>query len=435
MQLSRNQIIIVSVIGGVILIFALVFLGILPGLQNQKANPANIKATLNFWGVGDPSSAYTTAIQSFNATYKNVTINYKSFPDAQTYKSAVLNALAAGEGPDIFMVPSTDIQANLNKIAPVPATQFTLLNLQQLFPPVVAQDLVAQNQVYGLPLSIDTLGLIYNRSLFDAAGVPLPSTWKSWNDFIKYVPDLVQKDASGNLAQAAAAIGGTNGNIDHASDLLALLFLQNGVALDSRTGNFNINSQAAQNALTFYAQFASPSSADYTWNAAMPDSLSAFAQGKVAMIFDYESALPAIKAQNQFIDAETAMTPQPQGGTPVAYPNYWAYVVSKQSRNAALAWAFLLNMTTNAQNATAYVTATGKPPALNSVIYNYESDPVLSPFARQALIAKSWYQANPASEAQILSDAIQSVVAGSSTVQTALSQAQNQIYQLTQPSY
>ncbi len=435
MQFSRNQIVIVSVAGGVILIFALVFLGILPGLQNQQANPQNIKATINVWGVGDPSAAYSAAIQSFNATYKKVTINYKSFPDAQTYDAAVLNALAAGQGPDIFMIPNTDLTSEINKITPVPTAMYTALALKNAFPPVVEQDFVSQNQIYALPLSIDTLALIYNRKLFDQAGVPLPATWKNWNDFVKYVPALVQKDAAGNITQAAAAIGGTNGNIDHASDILALIMLQNGVDPSGQSGT-GLNSQAAQNALAFYAQFAASSSADYTWNASLPDSLTAFAQGQAAMIFDYESAIPQIQAQNQFLDLETAMVPQPQGAAnPVAYPSYWGYAVSKQSPNAALAWAFILNMTTNAQNATAYVTATGKPPALNTVIYNYLNDPVLSPYARQALIATSWHQVDPAAEANILSQVIQSVISGQASVQNALTQAQGQIYQLTQSSY
>ncbi|MCL4498990.1 MAG: extracellular solute-binding protein [Chloroflexi bacterium] len=416
------------------MIFALVFLGILPGLQNKQANPANVKATLNFWGIGDSPSVYDPLIQSFNKTYKNVTINYRGFNGVRSYESAVLNALAAGQGPDIFMIPNTGLAAEIDKITPVPATLFTPLNLQQTFPPVVAQDMVAQNQIYGLPLSIDTLALIYNRSLFDAAGVPLPSTWQSWNDFVKYVPQLVKKDADGNITQAAAAIGGAS-NINDASDILTLLFMQNGVPLDARGGNLGLNTQAGQSALNFYAQFASPNSADYTWNASLPDSLTAFAQGKTAMVFDYASALPQIQSQNQLLKAETALMPQPQGGTPVAYPRYWAYTVSKQSPNAALAWQFILNMTTNAQNAAGYVSATGKPPALNAVIYNYESDPVLSPFARQALIARSWYQADPAGIAQALATAIQSVVAGSSTASAALNQTEYQIYGLPLNEY
>ncbi len=422
----------IAVGGGVVLIFALVFIGILPGLQNQQTNPQNIKATLNFWGVGDPSSAYGAAIQSFNQTYKNVTVNYRSFPDAKTYEAAVLNALAANEGPDIFMVPNTDLQPNLNKITPVPQTQFALLNLQQLFPPVVVQDFVSQGQVYGLPLSIDTLALIYNRSLFDQAGVPLPSTWQSWDDFTANVPKLTQKDAAGNIIQAAAAIGGPNDSVPRASDLLALLLIQNGVALDSRAGNFNLNSQAAQNALQFYVQFGSPNSSVYTWSSTLPDPVDALAQGKTAMIFDYESAIPQIKSQKPFLDIETVPVPQVKNGVVAAYPNYWAYVVSKQSTHAALAWTLILDMTTNQTNAAAYVTATGKPPALNQVIYNEESDPTLSAFARQALIAKSWYEADPAADAQILSQTIQSVLTGQTTVQAALTQAQNQIYQLAQ---
>lgn len=50
-KLTRNQLIIVSIVGVVILFLILVFLGVIPGMR--PATKKNVQAALEFWGVYD----------------------------------------------------------------------------------------------------------------------------------------------------------------------------------------------------------------------------------------------------------------------------------------------------------------------------------------------------------------------------------------------
>lgn len=432
MNLSKTQLVIVAAAGAIILILALVFLGILPGLQSPATNPTKVKANLNFWGVNDTAENYADALAAFKVVYPNVMINYRGFNNPDEYESAILDALASGQGPDIFMIRNTDLPKNLNKISPVSPTQFPLVQFKQSFPQVVARDFVYQDNVYGLPLSVDTLALIYNRDLFDRAAVPLPSSWKNWDDFLNVIPKFVKRDSNNQITRAAAAIGGSAENIGNADDILYLLMLQSGTQLsDSQSGSISFASDAGAQALDFYSQFSNPSSGAYTWNKSMPSSLDAFGQGKVAMIFDYASALPKIKSRNSFINAEVAPILQPKDAPGfVSYPDYWGYVVSRQSMYQNPAWGFILTMTVNDSVAKNYFQKTQKPPALNSLIYQYQNDPVFGTFVRQALTARSWLQIDRKIIDQAVSGMLESIASGElQPTKGALGQIQIQINQ------
>jgi len=430
MNLTKPQLIIVVAAGVIVLVFVLIFLGVIPGLQNTSTDPTKIKATLNFWGIGDESDAYGGIFSTFKLTYPNVAINYRGFTDEDSYNSALLNALAAGQGPDIFMVRNTDLFKDANKMSPVAPIQFSMTQLGQLFPQVVASDFSYQNNIFALPLSVDTLALVYNRNTFDQAAIPLPTSWKTWDDLISAVPKLVKRDAGGQIAQAAVALG-TAKNVGNASDILYLLMLQSGVTMtNNQNYQISFSSDKGIQALAFYSQFSSPNSQAYTWNNSMPNSLDAFGRGSVAMIFEYASNLSGIRSRNSFLNVEVAPVPQPQGaGFSIAYPSYWGYAVSRESQYQSLAWNFILAMTTNDAAASTYTQNTKKPPALNSLIYQYQNDPSLGVFARQALTARSWIELDRGFMDNAVSAMIDSVAGGQTSPRSALEQTQSQINQ------
>ena len=137
-----------------------------------------------------------------------------------------------------------------------------------------------------------------------------------------------------------------------------------------------------------------------------------------------------MKTKNPFLNVGVAPIPQNNPGETVNFANYWGYTVSKKSLEPDLAWDFVVLLTTNKENAKAYLQATQKPPALRFLIQEYSRDPDLGVFARQILTATSWPQIDNNAIETIFSDMIESVISGKQTAKAALSQAEAQITQL-----
>jgi len=435
MSLTRNQIIIIVLAGLIVLFFLLVFFGIIPGLKGPGTGSFGLpgggyETELIFWGVteaGD-TSAIQLIIEEYLKTNKNVRINYRQFDDVLSYEKTLLNSLATGQAPDIFMFHSSWLPKHYDKVMPGPETFLPLSQFRQLFPTVVEQNFVLNGKVYALPLYIDTLAFLYNKDIFDAKSIALMP--KTWQEFQNLISQLRQINILNQIVKPAAALGGSEKNINSASDLLNLLMLQFGSQMIDQYGKINFGNQGLQ-ALNFYLQFANPSSPYYTWNENLHYSLDSFSEGSTAIIFNYASQIPLIKAKNPYLSIGVTLTPQPAGvSQPIDYANYWGLSVSNQSRNSNLAWNFIFSATTNSQVSEIYLQAVKKPPALRSLIEKYKNDPELGVFAKQALTARSWPQPDSNVVKQTFSNMIESVLSGRLNSEQALRQAENEINEL-----
>ena len=419
-KFSKKQVIIIlgAVVLVIVVLFALYF-GLRPKAQNAQA------VKLNVWGVED-SQVFGTLV----STYPYGQVKYTQV-DPANYEAQLLSALAAGTGPDVFEIGNRDLAKWKAVLAPFPTSSatFGLLQLSQLFPDVVGQDFVSDGQIYGLPISIDTLAMVYNKDLFNSAGIALPP--KTWDEFDNDVTRLRAVNASGQITQAAAAIGGSEASVANAPDILSLLMLQNGTQMNDE----NSWSTVGANAFNFYLQFANAASPYYTWNDAMGNALDSFAAGKTAIVFAYQSDLATIKAKAPFLNFGIAPMPQPSGsqGAPVVavnYPKYQGFVAAKAGQQIA-AWNFILYVAALSGTGKSYGVSTGAPPALRTDIAADLADPNLSVFASQALTAKSWNEGDSVRAEAALNAAIANVLNGAEDPAKALREAQTTVSQLT----
>jgi ABC-type glycerol-3-phosphate transport system substrate-binding protein len=426
-KLSQRQLIILGAgIVLVIVVFVLIFL-------NTRPKPNTAAAVkLAVWGTEDAG-----AFAPIAALYPYATVTYTQV-DPTKYQSQLLAALAAGTGPDVFEIGDRELPKWISVLAPMPATyaqSFGALQLANAFPDVVAQDFVASSSLYGLPLSIDTLVMVYNKDLFNSAGIAFPP--KTWDQFDSDVVQLRSVNSSGQITTAGAAIGGSSASIPNAPDLLSLLMLQNGAQMTD-AGNTQAEFAGGNGeglaAFNFYLQFANAASPYYTWNDAQGNAFDDFVAGKAAIVFAYQSDLATIKTKAPFLNIGIAAMPQAMGATVnVNYPSYTGFVAAKAGQ-VATAWNFILYMTTSDGIDRAYVAATGKPPALRTEVAADENDPNLSIFATQALTAKSWYEVDTTRVNNILSTAISNVLNGAEDSTKALGQAEAAVSALMGPN-
>ncbi len=421
--------------------FVIVLIGVVVYFNLRHTNTAST-AKLVMWGTDDPK-AMMSMIDAYESVHQGATVTYKQI-DPSSYETQLLSALAAGTGPDIFEVNDHDLPQWENVLAPMPtanAEQFTVATLNSDYPTVVGQEFMDGGSIYALPLSLDTLAMIYNKDLVDSAGIAILP--KNWDDFDTDVTRLRAVNTEGQITQAGAAIGGSETSIPNATDLLYLLMLQNGAVLPSSsstpavfangTGNADGGSadsasagaNPGQAAFDFYLQFANAGSPYYTWNDSMGDAESNFIQGKTAIIFGYAALMNDLKQKAPFLNYGVAPMPQPSGATVfVNYPNYEGLAVARYGQVAA-AWDFVISTLTNPTDVGMYNTDTGTPPALRTSIQANVNDPVWSVFGAQALTARSWYEADATKMDDVMNGAIVSVLSGASDSTKALQTAQS----------
>ena len=432
-NLTRPQLIALGVIATVILIFAGIFTGILPGLRTQEAKPPQMNLTM--WGVYDESSAFETNLFAYSKINPNISITYKKMSEA-TYEQDLVNALAAGKGPDLFMVKNSWIPKHNDKVSPMPASKLSLNQLRTLFPNAVEKDFVWKDSIYALPLYMDSLALFYNQDIFDNLAIALPP--KDWLEFQNLIPKIKTADATGNIIRAAAAIGGSEKTVHNAADILSLLMLQAGAEMT--TPNFTQASfvssvkggEPGMQSLGFYISFSDPEGLYYTWNENMPYSTDAFAQGKTAMVFEYASQKNMLQEKNPFLKIKVAAMPQPntKPEEAVNYADYFGLAVSKYTQYPEWVWDLALYLTADEISAENYLTATKHPPALRTLIQKYSDDPEIGVFAKQALTAQTWLKPDPEKVRLIFSQLIDAVVSKKLEIYEALSQAERAVSDL-----
>lgn len=423
MSLSRNQTIIIVIAAVIILGTTALFVFFKKEDDGGGGYGGKDRIELNFWGI-ENSQNLRSLFDGYAKFRPEVQINYRQI-NSESYEDVLINDLAAGRGPDILMFHNTWLPKHGDKIAPANESQILFSTFRQLFPTVAEQDLTSQKIIYGLPLYIDTLAFIYNKDAFDAKAIALPPS--NWSEFQNLISRLRTKNQLEQITHAAAAIGGSEKSISGAANLLSLLMLQFGSAMVNQQYSQADFGEQGLEALNFYLQFANPSGPFYTWNDNLQYSLDAFSQGTADMIFNYAEALPKIKAKNPFLNIGVSPMLQSSPSQPINYANYWGLAVSNKSQNPAWAWDFILFTAAKPENSLEYLKASGRPPALRTLINQYLNDPDLGVFSQQTLTARSWRQPNSKAVKQIFSDMIESVLKGRLNSDKALKQAENEI--------
>jgi multiple sugar transport system substrate-binding protein len=420
--MSRRQILIFGGLVAVAVIAILILTGVIPGLRPTSERQG---VALEVWGVFDDIRAFEAAFAAYSQLRPNVELRYRQF-SPETYETDLLNALAAGRGPDIFMFHNTWLPKHGAKIVPAPADRLPLAEFQSLFPRVIEQDFAPDGRIYALPLYLDTLALLYNKDIFDNKGLALPP--KTWAETIQYSNKIKTLGKNGVISRAGMAIGGSAKSINRASDLLAASMLQSGVEMVNRDFSRATFAREGERALAFYTQFANPKNSNYTWNDSLHYSLDAFAEGSVGMIFNYAYNLKTIREKNPFLRVGVAEMPQPSSNSRVDYPNYQGLAVASAGPTPEYAWDFVLFMTTRPEGIRGYLDSTKHPPALRALIDPLTNSPdERGVFARQALTARSWPQIDNIVVDRAFSEMIESVNTGRADTRRAAELAENEL--------
>lgn len=393
-----------------VIIFGIVLLGG-GGIVVWQKIAAPKQVLLTYWGLWENDGAINSTILAYQAKNPAIKITYiKQAP--QQYRKRLQAAIERGDGPDLFRFHNTWVPMLRNELSVAPKTIITATEFNSTFYKVAANDLVAGQSIYGIPIAIDGLGLYYNEGLFAAAGVTPPTTWE---ELLNIVPKLTVKTDK-SIVTSAIALGVSN-NVEHYSDILATMFLQNGAKLTNPVG------KEAEETLIFFRKFANPGDPVYTWNETLDNSIYAFANGKVAMIFAPSWRAFDIKQMNPNLRFKIAPIPQLPGNT-VTWASYWVEGVSAKSKHQLEVWQFLKYLSSREVEIKLYSEEAksrlfGEPHSRVDLASTIADDVYAGAFVKQAQYARSFPLASKTSDEGLndglikyLEDAVNAVARG-----------------------
>lgn len=296
---------------------------------NREEELQNIELT--YWGLWDDASVISPIIDRYVKSNPNVSIKYEKV-SKDKYRERLLARSAASTGPDIFQFHNTWLTQITRVASAIPKDIIPDALYEETFYDIYQKDLKIEQNYYGVPLYIDGLVIIYNKDLLTQAGISEPPrVWVGGEeDMLSVASKLTVRDTSQTIVTSGVAIGEAE-NVPHYGEILSVLMLQNGAKISELT------SAEATESLQVFKRF----SEDGIWSVSMPNAVSAFTEGKLAMLLAPTWHIHQIKSQNPSLNVSVYKLPMGIDNKEISVSSYWVEGVSKFSKNQREAWKFL----------------------------------------------------------------------------------------------
>ncbi|WP_147455090.1 ABC transporter substrate-binding protein [Saccharothrix australiensis] len=338
------------------------------------------RVTLTWWDYLDHSPTADHAVEALVKRYQDahpgVEIRRTAVPRPE-FAARLDEAAAAGSFPDIAVVdlaalPRLAEQEALADLTP----RFASWDLRDRFLGPVRDSVRHRDRFYGVPLRTGTTALLYNRALFEAAGVTTPpGTWEELRGTAKALT------AEGRAGLCFAAPEGE----DLTANYLSFLWQAGGDVRD-------VGGDASVRALSFMDTLvnvdrSAPADALRWTNA---DAEREFAAGRCAMMINGPWAVPSMNQAG--LDWVSAALPSGQAGHAAALSGE-AWVLGRDGRHADRAWDVLRWLAEERANATEFGAALHALPNRTDTVDDpgWQWDPNVPAFAAQLSAARPAY--------------------------------------------
>lgn len=304
--------------------------------NTAAASPASgkIHLTVAGWSSSPAEDALVQqALNQFMQKNPDISITWQVIPG--DYPTKMRANVSTGNVPDVFYLQPGMAQeyikgGKLMNLSPymardnVPASDF-YSSLMQPFD-------CADGTVYGIAKDWNSLGLFYNKTLFQQAGLGDPSNW-TWSDLQSAAQKLTKGSTYGIALPPDASRWG------------AFLFANGGKMLSSDGQQAAFNSQQGIDATNFYTSFqlnktgVRPGDVGAGWDG------DAFGKQQVAMTFEGGWMIPFMSQSFpnvQYGIAPVPMAPDGKRGN-LLYTNAWA--AYSGTKNPDAAWKLIQFLT------------------------------------------------------------------------------------------
>jgi len=287
-----------------------------------------VEVRLSGWAANPQETALLESLlYRFSVENPDIVVKYE--PITGDFWATINTLVAAGEEPDIYYMDIFQFPAFAQNEVLLPLDDLmagTGTNREDFIPSLI-DAFTANGVTYGVPKDFNTLGLFYNKGLFEAAALEEPTDDWTWDDL---------KAAAEALSDPANNVYGMG--VPNDPGRFPIFVFQNGGSIMADDfSDTTLDSPEAVAAAEFYTGFradqtgATPTDVGEGWQGTV------FGKGQFAMVYEGGWLIPYLR--EQFPDTSYGVVTPPAG--PVGEGNLIftvAYVIAKNSKNPEAAW-------------------------------------------------------------------------------------------------
>lgn len=311
------------------------------GSKNAAAtDKSGEKTKITYWTLDRHDADYIKeVIERFNSTNKD-NIEVELVVKADDYAQALDLAFSAAQAPDVFRVKEGTIQTYYKKGYMAPIDGYLTEEQKKKFPAMPDLNQF-DGKMYSLPNYGSTMRLVYNKDLFDKAGIAKPPT-----TIAELVEDAKKLTAAGKASGAygfALPFKNPGSAWNRSARVIAELSGYGGFGYDFKTARFDVS--GFKEIAKAFKQMRDDGSTLPGMEALDIDPLRAqFAEGKIGMYLSYSSEPGVYKSQFPAkINWAAAPAPTIDGtikGASGFLGGQWL-AINKDSKKKDAAWKFI----------------------------------------------------------------------------------------------
>jgi multiple sugar transport system substrate-binding protein len=362
-------------------------------------------------------------LHNFEASHPNIKVNWSPIPG--DYPTKMRANVASGTVPDVFYLqPAMSSEyissSKLLNLSPYMARDG--VKASDYYSALINPFVCTSGQVYGLPKDWSSLGVFYNKQMFQAAGLSAPTASWTWDELKADAQKLTKNPGTPN------SVYGISLSAD-ASRWGAFLLANGGSVLNKDGTQATFNNSTGVSTLDFYASFlknntgALPTTVGAPWNG------DAFGKQRAAMTIEGGWLIPYMASTYPNVQYGIAPLPMSPNGkqADLTFTNAWS--ASSSTKHPEAAWELVKYMTGSTVQAS-QLNAGFALPALQSLAnagYFTSHPDVKVLFDAATYSYADYYGPQDAAIHSDLATAIQEVMLGKQDAQTALNNAATQV--------
>lgn len=392
--------------------------------------PLEVQGEIVVWYAGASESRvelYNWAKEKIETDYPGTKVVLEVIPMAEL-ASRQMTACQSGMGPDVMSQPiaATNGFMKLGLLEPVDELLGRAgRNLMEEFNPDFFELMREGDTLYGVPQSRTALALVYNKAMFEEAGLTEPP--KSWTEVQEYAKKLTKTDNNGNVIVYGMGLPGTSGS--HIwYRIIPEIWGAGGDICNPEMTKATLDSEATKKALEYYKSFYENGTAprsmvenDQTATSQM------FAAGAVAMTIENVTWIRNNVVRENLFDVGVALYPG-MNGTNIAGLGGWNACIPSSAKNKEGAAAFI-NLITSKEGMEQQLLM----PALSEVLEAGSwTDDFYGPYSKMLAEYSRDFPAfeNAAAAQTVIMNMVQSILTESTDISDAVALANAEIQEL-----